>query len=58
MFGDNYLGEWGKIFKTKTDPKTADSAANARPGDARLKRGEMVVRGVVVSMPSSLRGLS
>lgn len=40
------------------DPRSADSAGDARSGNARLKRGEMVVRGVVVSMPSSLRGLS
>lgn len=52
------MGGRGKISKTEMDPKTADSAANAQSGNARLKRGEMVMHGVVVSMPSSLRGLS
>lgn len=46
------------IWKTKTDLKPADSAANARSSNVRLKRGEMVAHEVVVSMPSSLRGLT
>lgn len=48
----------GIKIKTETDPKTAASAADAGSGNVRLKRGERAVHGVVVSMPSSLRGLS
>lgn len=56
-FGEGNVS--GKDFKDRdVSKKTADSAANARSGNARLKGGEMVAHEVVVSVPSSLRGLS
>lgn len=47
--------DFHKDFK-EADPKSAATDAQSRNG--RLQRGEMVVHEVVVSMPSSLRGLT
>lgn len=47
--------DFHKDFK-EADPKSAATDVQSRNG--RLQRGEMVVHEVVVSMPSSLRGLT
>lgn len=49
--------DFHKDFK-EADPKSTTSATDAQSRHGRLQRGEMVVHEVVVSMPSSLRGLT